>query len=207
MSVIRFWDGVAENYDKHAIRKYAQAYADTVELARKYLTNTDHVLDFACGTGLTTVKLAGNVKTIRAVDISPKMIKEAQSKCKKAGIVNVTFNCTTLYDGCLEEGMFDAVLVFNALFALPEQEKVFRRIGALLKSGGMFISVTDCLAESDLKYRMGIWAMTRLGRLPYVKLYTMQSLKDAVMAGGFSIVETRNLYEKPPNLFIAAQKK
>ena len=51
MDNAKFWDEMAEIYDKHAIKKYAQAYADTVELARKYLKNKDHVLDFACGTG------------------------------------------------------------------------------------------------------------------------------------------------------------
>jgi len=206
MDNAKFWDGIAEIYDKHAIKKYAQAYADTVELTRKYLKSTDHVLDFACGTGLTTVELAGNVKTMCAVDISPKMIELARDKCKKAGITNVTFSCTTLYDECLEEGVFDVVLVFNALFALPEQEKVFERIGALLKPGGMFLSVTDCLAESSLAHRMSLWMAARLGKVPCENFYTAKSLKNAVSTGGFNIVETYSLYRKPSNLFIAARK-
>lgn len=206
MDSTKFWDNMADVYDKHAMKRYAQAYADTVSLTSKYLKAGDHVLDFACGTGLTTVQLAGSVQSVHAVDISPKMIEVARSKCESAGISNVSFDCTTLFDNRLEEGAYDAVLAFNILFGLPEQKKVFERFGALLKPGGMFISATDCLADSSLKYRLGIWVMARLGKVPYEKLYSMKSLKTAVVAGGFEIIETRNLYNSPPNLFIAARK-
>jgi 2-polyprenyl-3-methyl-5-hydroxy-6-metoxy-1,4-benzoquinol methylase len=207
MDSVKFWDNMAHVYDKHAMKKYAQAYAETVTLTREYLKETNHVLDFACGTGLTTVQLARNVQSIHAVDISPGMIEIAQDKCKKQGISNVSFDCATLFDERLKPGVYDKVLAFNILFALPQQEKVFARIGELLKPGGMFISATDCLAESSLKYRIGIWVMARLGKVPYEKLYTRKSLKAAISAGGFDIIETHNLYETPPNLFIVARKK
>jgi 2-polyprenyl-3-methyl-5-hydroxy-6-metoxy-1,4-benzoquinol methylase len=206
MDSAKFWDRVAQVYDARAMKNYAQAYADTVALARKHLKKTDRVLDFACGTGITTVQLAGDVETVHAVDISPKMIEAAQGKCAAAGIGNVTFDCATLFDEKLPEGAYDAVLAFNILFALPEQARVFARIASLLKPGGMFISATDCLAEAGLKYRVGIWVMARLGKVPYEKLYTQESLKKAVASGGFDIIETCNLYETPPNLFIAARK-
>ena len=206
MDTAKFWDNMAAVYDKHAMKRYAQAYADTVSMTRKHLKAGDHVLDFACGTGITTAQLAGGVQSIHAVDISPKMIEVARSKCESAGISNVAFDCTTLFDKRLETGAYDAVLAFNILFGLPEQKKVFERFGALLKPGGMFISATDCLAESSLKYRLGIWVMARQGKVPYEKLYSMKSLKAAVIAGGFEIIETRNLYDSPPNLFIAARK-
>ena len=134
------------------------------------------------------------------------MIEAAQGKCASAGIANVSFDCTTLFDERLHEGAYDVVMAFNVLFALPEQKKVFARIGALLKPGGVFLSVTDCLAESSLKYRLSVWVMARLGKVPCEKLYTMESLKIAVASGGFEIIEACSLYETPPNLFIAARK-
>ena len=207
MDSAKFWDGVAQGYDKRALKKYAQAYADTVALTRKYLKETDHVLDFACGTGLTTVQLAGDVRSVHAVDISPGMLEVARSKCAKQRASRTS--CSTALRcraSALKEGAYDAVLAFNVLFALPEQKKVFARIGTLLKPRGMFISATDCLAESSLKYRLGVWALARLGKVPCEKLYTRESLKTAVSAGGFEILEACSLYETPPNLFIAARK-
>ncbi len=206
MDSAKFWDAMAEAYDGYAMKKYAQAYTDTVMLSRKYLKKDDAVLDFACGTGLTTVQLAGDVQSVHAVDISPKMLAVAQRKCGSEGIQNVRFDCATLFDERLRESAYDVVLAFNVLFALPRQDRVFIRIGALLKPGGMFISATDCLAESGLKYRLGIWLMARLGKVPYEKLYTTESLKAAVRTGGFEMIEACSLYEAPPNLFIAARK-
>jgi|GEM_PF-6211742 hypothetical protein len=37
MDSARFWDRVAHAYGKRAMKEYAQAYADTVALTRKYL--------------------------------------------------------------------------------------------------------------------------------------------------------------------------
>ena len=71
MDAVRFWDKMSAGYDRQAAGKYEQAYADTVALTRDYLKPTDSVLDFACGTGLTTVQLAGAVASIHAIDISP----------------------------------------------------------------------------------------------------------------------------------------
>lgn len=206
MESARFWDDMADKYDRRVLKKYAQTYADTVMMARKYLKKTDHVLDFACGTGMTTVQLAGDVRSIHAVDISPKMIEAAREKCVDAGIVNVSLDCATLFDARLKQGAYDAVMAFNILFALPEQKKSFARFVWLLKPGGMFLSVTDCLAESSLKYRAGIWLLARLGKVPYEQLYTRESFKTAVREAGFEIVESRSLHNTPPNLFIAARK-
>ena len=206
MDSVRFWDKMSAGYDRQAAGKYKQSYADTVALTRKYLKPTDAVLDFACGTGLTTVQVADAVASIHAIDISPKMISLAQSKCAEQGHENVTFTVTTLFDARLAEGSFDAVLAFNILHGLPNAVGYCRRIHRLLKPGGLFISVTDCLKQSPPLTIAMIRSLCFLRVLPYIKLLTDETLKAMISDAGFRLLHTQNLFGMPPNLFVAAQK-
>ena len=200
MDNVRFWNRMAAGYDVQAGGKYAKAYADTVALARKYLKPTDAVLDFACGTGLVTVQLAGAAASIRGLDISPGMIEQAQAK------TNVTFQVGTLMDDGLEESSFDVVTAFNILHGLPNAPSYCVRIHRLLKSGGLFLSVTDCLKEAGFATVALVKALCALRMMPHVNIMSQRDVRALVEDAGFSIVEAQNLFEKPPNLFIAARK-
>ncbi len=206
MDNVRFWDKMSAGYDLQAAGKYKQAYADTVSLTRQYVKATDTVLDFACGTGLTTVQLAGAVQSIHAIDISPKMISLAQSKCAEQGIRNVNFSVTTLSDANLAEGSFDVVLAFNILHGLPNAAGYCRRIHRLLKPGGLFISVTDCLKQAPRLTALIIKLLCFVHLMPHVELMTDKTLTSMIADAGFRLVHTQNLFGTPPNLFIAAQK-
>ena len=92
-----FWSGMAKRYDKNVMRIYREAYRDTVGKSRQYVKPDDIVLDIGCGSGITTMELAGSVREITAVDTAGGMIDVATEKMKNAGIRNIRY---TIY-GCL----------------------------------------------------------------------------------------------------------
>ena len=69
----KFWDLLAKNYDD-------EVGEQTTKLTKKYLRKNDTVLDYGCARGAYTIALAGDVKEIRGIDISPKMIELAKKK-------------------------------------------------------------------------------------------------------------------------------
>ena len=90
------------------------------------------VLDVACGTGvLFPDYLARNVGSLTAVDISPEMVKIAESKYP--GQVQV-------YCGDVEAldfgRKFDCIMVYNAFPHFPEPENLIRTLSGMLKEGG-----------------------------------------------------------------------
>ena len=109
-TVSEFWDGRAQNYDAQVGASYAKAYEMTAERFKQYLKPTDAVLDFACGTGIVTLAVAPAVKSVRAIDVSGEMVRRAQEKTETQGMENVTVTQTDLFDTCLAEESFDAVL-------------------------------------------------------------------------------------------------
>ena len=71
----KFWNWLAKNYDD-------EVGEQTTELTKKYLSKNDTVLDYGCARGAYTIALAGDVKEIRGIDISSKMIEIAKNKSK-----------------------------------------------------------------------------------------------------------------------------
>ena len=201
-----FWDKISRNYDNQVGKKYQQTYTDTIEKTKKYLNKSDVVLDFACGTGITTLQIANCVKEIYAIDISQNMIDIAEEKAKNNEIDNIQFWKTDLFHETFEKGFFDVILAYNILYFIKNAQKNVTRIHELLKPEGLFISVTDCLGEKISLLNRIHHFLSRIGMLPFMKMYSISELEGVVTEGNFSIVETANLYDTPPNYFIVAKK-
>ncbi|NLO63461.1 MAG: class I SAM-dependent methyltransferase [Clostridiaceae bacterium] len=201
----KFWNKISGRYDKQVTGKYSKAYTRTIEKTRCYLKDTYSVLDFACGTGITTVELAKNVKEIRAIDISDNMIDLAKKKMEKHDIKNVNFTTCDIMSDTIKDQSFDVVLAFNILYFLEDIDEILIRIRHILKSGGLFISVTDCLGEKKSILNVFQSFLSTIGIIPYTRKYKMRELECLIEKAGFSIIETDNFYTNPPNYFVVAQ--
>lgn len=206
-TVREFWDGRAQDYDAQVGAHYAQAYEKTAACFQKYLRPTDTVLDFACGTGIVTLAVAPEVRSVRAIDVSGEMVRRAQEKAGRQGAENVTVTQTDLFDASLAEGSFDAVLACNVLLYIEDRSAALARIRALLKPQGTLLLVSDCLGEGLTRERVRKWLAYKTGKRPFVAFDTMRSLERSVADAGFAVLERENLFPSPPNLFLAAQKE
>lgn len=202
-----FWNKRSELYDQQVGTLYQKAYEDTAALTLKYLKPQDRVLEFACGTGIVTADLAPHVAQIRAIDISDEMVRRAGEKFGALGLTNIELSQTDLFDPCLEEGSFDAVVACNVLLYVDNFPQVMARIHALLRPGGYFLSATDCLGGSLSSAAIKKFWKSRTGTMPYVAFFSPKALPKKIAAGGFEVLETGILFPAPPNLFVAARKK
>ena len=198
-----FWDMRAPTYDQTSGGVYAHAYDLTVEHALRYLEPSHQVLEFACGTGLVTLRLAPHVAHIRGIDISPQMVDIAREKARS--VPNVETTNTDLFDPCLKPGSFDAVCAFNVLLYLPDLPAALARIQELLKPGGVFLSATDCLGARPSVMGLKKLVKSRTGSMPYVAFLTRRGLERRIARSGFTVLERENLFPNPPNLFVAAR--
>ena len=89
------------------------------------------VLDVACGTGvLFPDYLSRKVASVTGIDISPEMVKIAQSKFPEVRVI-----CGDVEETEFDR-QFDAVMVYNAFPHFPEPERLIRRLASLTKPGG-----------------------------------------------------------------------
>jgi 2-polyprenyl-3-methyl-5-hydroxy-6-metoxy-1,4-benzoquinol methylase len=201
----KFWNKAANQSDKQ-VDEMDETYIKTVENTKKYLNSSDIVLDYACGTGIITNEIAGNVKKIHAIDITPKMIEVAKRKAGERKIENINFAQTTIFDERYKKESFNVILAVNILHLLEDTQKVMDRINELLKPGGLFISATACLGEKMAFLRIFILILSKIGLFPYLKTLKISELEDLIVHKEFQIVETEILDPTAPNYFIVAKK-
>ena len=128
-AVISFFDRLAPQWDADMIRD-DDIIAKILDGAE--VSGGKDVLDVACGTGvLFPDYLARNVGSLTAVDISPEMVKIAESKYP--GRVQVRCGDVEALDFGRK---FDCIMVYNAFPHFPEPENLIRTLSGMLKEGG-----------------------------------------------------------------------
>lgn len=101
-----------------------------------------HILDIACGNGLTTRRLAELGARVTAFDFSSNLIEKAKTRLTDRAsqvnfqVIDATNEAQLL---SLGEGKYDSALSNMALFDMANIETLFQTLPKLLKPNGTFI--------------------------------------------------------------------
>jgi 2-polyprenyl-3-methyl-5-hydroxy-6-metoxy-1,4-benzoquinol methylase len=200
-----FWDWRARKYDQLA--REDEAYTKAVDRLVKYLEAEDTVLDYACGTGVVTFKIAAEVKEVHGIDTSAGMIHLANERAREGEVPNVRFAQRTIFDEEVGRESYDVILAFNILHLLEDAGKAVKRASELLKPEGLMVSETPCLGEAGLVPRTLLPLISKVGVLPYLRTFRISEVKDLTSAGGLQILESEVVEGKIPSSFIIARKR
>jgi 2-polyprenyl-3-methyl-5-hydroxy-6-metoxy-1,4-benzoquinol methylase len=102
-----------------------------------------HILDIACGNGLTSRRLAALGAQVTAFDFSANLVEKARVRSAKYGEASqIAYHVLDATDEqallSLGERSFDAAICNMALFDMPEIEPLFQALRKLLKPNGVF---------------------------------------------------------------------
>jgi len=205
------WDNIARSYDRNVMQTYEEAYRLTVEAILEEVNPESNVLEVGCGTGIVSLAVAPQVKTVVGVDVSPKMIIQARKKAQKLALDNVTFLEGDGYDTTLESGDFDVVLLPNLLHVVADPAAILREAHRLLAPGSMLLAVTDCMSEpvppkmwlNLIELRL----MKLFGRIKYFHFFKKSDLKILLEDQGFNIEKEVIFHPAPVNYFLAGRKE
>lgn len=139
----RFWDEQASTFDEeadHGLRDDDVRKAWTALLLPLLPSAPASVVDLGCGTGTLSVLLATAGHVVRGLDLSPRMIDEAQEKALQAG-VTVAFVEGDAADPPYEPASADVVLGRHVLWAFSDLDSVVSRWVRLLKPNGRLVLV------------------------------------------------------------------
>ena len=134
------WDEMADGWDEDpAVVAYSggawRALEEAVELGEGM-----RVLDFGCGTGLLTERLAQRVREVVAVDASPKMIEVLDAKnLSNVQALAATWTPDTIADEPLAAEPFDLIVRSSVCAFLPDYPGTVAMFAGLLAPGGRFV--------------------------------------------------------------------
>ena len=125
-----FWDSASKNYDKTEER-FEYIHKKSRENTKRFLKDSDTVLDYGCGTGTASCQFSSQVKEIHAIDISSKMIEIAKEKAAVSKIENVRFEQSDIFDIKSSSESYDVILAFNMLHTVINPRDAMQRINLL----------------------------------------------------------------------------
>ncbi len=137
--VEKFYDSISFVWDRSFKIWYGEKEIRKVISKLKFKRRAA-VLDFGCGSCITTLALAkkvGRKGTIVAVDISERQLEKTFSKIEKAKEIS---NVILLREDDLKfpPHSFDAITVVDVLEHLENPEETLRKLFTMLKKGGTF---------------------------------------------------------------------
>ncbi len=158
-----FWQRFAKLYGPVMERSGAKLYRDICQHIRPYLNRDMNVLELACGIGLLSHPLSGQVRLWEGTDFSPAMIAEAKKKNLSARLHFSVQDATALTYAL---GSFDAVVIANALHIMPDPDKAMTEIRRVLKPEGLLFAPTFVHGEGT--GFQGTGATDEAGGVPYI---------------------------------------
>ena len=120
------------------------------------------VLEVGCGSGDFALHLAGQARTVTAVDFSPAAIEIAQKK-RTDVTANVTFQVADAQALPFPDGSFDVIFSCECLEHVPDPRRALAEMQRVLRPGGRLILTTENYSNGVLLY----WLMAWLKREPF----------------------------------------
>ena len=129
----------AETFDSPKNIFLANLVCQAVEKQIDLLSDKE-ILDFGGGTGLLTLPLAKQAKSVTLVDISEKMLEQARLKAERQDIKNIHFLEQDLLEKTLEKE-FDLIVVCRVLHHMPDLDAALSLFHQHLKEDGRLLIV------------------------------------------------------------------
>jgi SAM-dependent methyltransferase len=118
--------------------------------------NWGESLDFGCGAGGLTYRIAEKSERTTGIDLDPEKIGFGRCQALRVGTTNVDFVCYDGGDVPLPDESFDTIVCVDVVEHLPNPERFVAEFKRLLKPGGMlYVSFGPPWAHAHGKH---MWA-------------------------------------------------
>lgn len=137
----------AESFDSPKNIFLANLVCQAVEKQIDLLSDKE-ILDFGGGTGLLTLPLAKQAKSVTLVDISEKMLGQARLKVEQQEIKNIQFLEQDLLEKSLEKEI-DLIVVCRVLHHMPDLDAALSLIHQHLRENGQLLIADFTKTEAN----------------------------------------------------------
>lgn len=194
----KFWNKQAKKFYESG----SEESSKLIGWSMPYLSEESVVLDFACGTGQSTLLLAEHSKKVVGIDYSEDMIRYAMMNNDE----RCDFMVGSLDHGDLKKGTYDVVTAFNIFHLLDDLEETAQKMYDLLKPGGVVISYTACVGDKKGIMSWVIGFLSKINVFPKVNALSVDTLEKRFLSSGFEIVERKKVEAGVTQYYLVLKK-
>lgn len=150
----------------------------------------DTVLDVACGPGVLACAFANVAKHVTGVDVTPRMLNEAQLLQANSGVANVAWRLCNVYRLPFPESTFSLLITRYAFHHFEQPHAVLREMVRVCQPAGRVV-VIDSAPPPDKAHTFN--SLEKRRDPSHTKALTQEELTDLMHSAGL-VIETRHLY-------------
>lgn len=199
-----FWDKAAKYYDFFETIYNGKVYKVLGDRVAEYISESDRVLECACGTGCITKSIAGKCASIIATDYSEGMLTQAQKNCKECS--NITFAKANILALEYADASFEKVIAGNVIHLLDEPKTAMDELMRVCKPGGMLIIPTYVNICKEGKSSFIVKLLESLG-VKFNRQFSPDSYKEFIQKMGYEEVSFSLVEGKMPCCIAIIKKK
>ncbi len=126
------------------------AHSDSIQMLIDLcdLSAHDHVLDVACGPGLVACEFAKTAKHVTGIDITPKMIDEAQRRQTASGLNNMGWHIGDITALPFEDEAFSVVVTRYTFHHFLDPKAALKEMMRVCKPGGKVL-IADVVQQAN----------------------------------------------------------
>ena len=197
-----FWNKMAQKPSGNLSKSSTIIVQKTID----YLSQTDHIIDYGCGTGSLTNAMAKQVKSIKAIDTSSSMLDFAIQHAREKDVHNVTHWLGDLENIPVEQESIDVITSFSVLHYVQSLSDLAQQSHQILRKDGYFISATVCFGKKKSFFRFLLAILAKINVVPTLYFRSHKELVKPFTENGFSVVTIEKI-SNLPEYFIVVQKR
>ncbi len=136
----------SRSFDRAAVMSSAETLGALLELVPNGAGG--RWLDVACGTGVVTRALAGEVDEVLGIDLTAAMLDVGRREARSAGLPNVAFESGDATALALPAESFDGAVTRFSLHHIPVPRRVITELARVVRPGGLVI-IGDHVSDED----------------------------------------------------------
>jgi SAM-dependent methyltransferase len=105
------------------------------------------MLDLACGAGVVARFMAGQVRQVTGIDLTPAVLQKAVALAEEAGSTNTRFLLGDVASIPFSDASFDMVMCTAAFHHFDQPERVLTEVVRVLRIGGKFCAIDATTSE------------------------------------------------------------
>jgi SAM-dependent methyltransferase len=147
-AIVREFTGQSEAFNAAPVMRSADTLGRLLDLIPAVAG--ERWLDAACGPGLVARGLAGRVREVCGVDMTPAMVDLARREAAREGIENALFQIGDVTELDFEAGSFDGAVTRFSLHHIPVPGRVVDELARVVRPGGAIV-LADHVTSDDVE--------------------------------------------------------